>query len=101
MLDLDPTIRPSVEQCLAHRWFKEDKELVSEMIFLNKRSVSPYPLNEEEEEPEEQKAVPTDLLSFIIAPNYYRRKDLPPSGKKLVATNRKRLQTGHSPIAFV
>ena len=67
MLDSDPTTRPTAEKCLEHQWFKEDYEVVSQMIIFNKHNVVPF--SREEEDFKEEAS---GLLSFIVAPNYYR-----------------------------
>ena len=65
-----PGHRPTAEQCLIHPWFKNDKDILSEMIFVNKRSASPinHDVNYDVEDYEEEKS---DFNSFLIAPNYY------------------------------
>lgn len=36
MLEVNPSKRPSAEQCLGHQWFKEDQQAVQSSIYINK-----------------------------------------------------------------
>ena len=47
MLEADPEDRPTAKQCLSHQWFKQDKEIIKDLLEYNekvtsKRKMSPY-----------------------------------------------------------
>jgi serine/threonine protein kinase len=69
MLSSSPERRPNAEQCLAHPWFKNDRQVLNDMLVVNKRSVSPY---KEEYVYEEGKS---EFKSFIVAPNYFKKPE--------------------------
>ena len=69
MLSASPERRPSAEQCLAHPWFKNDRQVLTDLLVVNKRSVSPF---KEEYVYEEGKS---DFQSFMVAPNYYNKQE--------------------------
>jgi serine/threonine protein kinase len=74
-------LRPSAEECLRHPWFREDQASIEASLLLNKNSkklatVCVRAQLAVEGEPEKallerlQKS-PNELVSFVMAPNYY------------------------------
>ncbi len=73
MLRVTPERRPSAEQCLNHSWFKKDRGIVSIMISVNRRSVSP--ISRFDPNQDSLAKIISDVSSFLLAPNYYNKED--------------------------
>jgi hypothetical protein len=81
MVRLKAEERPSAEECLRHAWFREDRAAIESSLLLNKNSkvLANVELRAQlagEGQPETNllerlKKSPNQLMSFVIAPNYF------------------------------